>query len=135
MILVDTSVLICFLKGRLDEKTALFRQIMERDVPFGFSAFTYQEALQGARDQAEFEKLKSYMSDQIIYYVPNNISTFTRAASIYFDLRRKGVTVRSTIDVLIALTAIDNNLYLLHNDNDFDVMASYLPDLRILTPL
>jgi predicted nucleic acid-binding protein len=42
VILVDTSVLIDFLKGRTAAKTALLREILLRDVPFGFSAFTYQ---------------------------------------------------------------------------------------------
>lgn len=135
MILVDTSVLIGFLKGQPGAKTALFREIITRDVPFGFSAFTYQEVLQGARDKAEFTKLKAYMSTQTIYCVQDELSVYDRAARMYFDLRRKGVTVRSTIDVLIALIAIDNGLYLLHNDSDFDVMASHIPGLRILTAL
>lgn len=54
---------------------------------------------------------------------------------MYFDLRRSGVTIRSTIDVLIALTAIQNNLHLLHNDRDFDIMAEKLPKLKILNSL
>lgn len=135
MILVDTSVLIGFLKGQPGEKNALLREAMVHGVPFGFSAFTYQEALQGSRDEAEFAKLKAYMSTQTVYCVQEELSVYDRAARMYFDLRRKGITVRSTIDILIALTAIDNKLYLLHNDNDFDVMAPHVPELRILTAL
>ncbi|MGI6666565.1 MAG: type II toxin-antitoxin system VapC family toxin [Bacillota bacterium] len=135
MILVDTSVLIDFLKGRSTAKTASFREVLLRDVPFGFSVFTYQEVLQGSRDEAEYARLKAYMSTQKIYCVPDEVSVYERAARMYFDLRRKGVTVRSTIDVLIALTAIDNHLYLLHDDNDFDVMARHVPELEILTAL
>lgn len=135
MILVDTSVLVSFLKGHRGEKTALFREAMLRDIPFGFSAFTYQEVLQGSRDEAELAKLTEYMSTQLIYCIPGEISVYDRAARMYFDLCRKGVTVRSTIDVLIALTAMDNALYLLHDDNDFDAMARHIPELRILTTL
>lgn len=135
MILVDTSVLISFLKGQPGEKTALLREIMVRDVPFGFSAFTYQEVLQGSRDEAQFTKLKAYMATQTIYCVSEELAVYDRAARMYFDLRRKGVTVRSTVDVLIALTAIDNRLFLLHDDNDFDVMARHVPELKILTAL
>lgn len=135
MILVDTSVLIDFLKGLRNERTALFKDIIARDIPFGFSAFTYQEVLQGARDELEFEKLAAYMSTQTIYYVRDELSVYEKAARMYFDLRRKGVTIRSTIDVLIALTATENKLYLLHNDNDFDTMARHLPELKVLTAL
>ena len=135
MILVDTSVLIDFLKGLRNERAALLKDIVARDIPFGFSAFTYQEVLQGARDEQEFEKLAAYMSTQTIYYIRDELPVYEKAARMYFDLRRKGVTIRSTIDVLIALTATENRLYLLHNDNDFDAMARRLPELKVLTTL
>jgi predicted nucleic acid-binding protein len=54
---------------------------------------------------------------------------------LYFTLRRKGITPRSTIDMLIALTAIEFNLLLLHDDRDFDVMAEHIPELNILNIL
>jgi predicted nucleic acid-binding protein len=110
----------------------LFEDILARDVPFGISAYTYQEVLQGARDDAEFARLRDYLGSQTIYLPPSELSHFERAAKLYFDLRRSGVTVRGSIDVLIALTAIENNLLLLHNDRDFDAIASYMPELRIL---
>jgi len=94
MILVDTSVLIKFFKGDADHKTEIFKEILEQDVPFGISAYTYQDVLQPAR--------------------------------------RNGVTPRSTLDILIALTAIANNLVLLHHDRDFDIMAGHIEELRIL---
>lgn len=131
MILVDTSVLIGFLKGQLDDKTELFKEILSRDIPFGISSYTYQEVLQGARNEKEFQTLKEYLSTQQIYYLESEASTFEKAAKLYFNLRRKGVTPRSTLDMLIALTAIENNLALIHNDSDFDMMAEYTPELRI----
>ena len=135
MILVDTSVLIGFLKGDVNEKTELLNEVISRDAPFGISAYTYQEVLQGAKDKIELQKLKGYLSTQLIYYLNQDASTYEKAAILYFDLRRKGITPRSTIDILIALTAIENKLALLHNDHDFDIMASHMPELRILNTI
>jgi predicted nucleic acid-binding protein len=63
--------------------------------------------------------------------LPETIETYEKAAHLYFDLRRKGVTPRSTIDILITLTAIEHNLLLLHNDKDFDIISEKLTDLKI----
>ena len=123
MILVDTSVLIGFLKGQNDAKTLLFNEILTRNIPFGISAYTLQEVLQGARNEKDYLKLWEYLSTQIIYFLPGEISTYEKAARLYFDLRRKGFTPRSTIDILIALTALENQLMLLHNDRDFDLIG------------
>jgi predicted nucleic acid-binding protein len=46
--------------------------------------------------------------------------SYASAAKIYFKCRKKGITISSTIDCLIAQSAIENNLFLLHNDSDFD---------------
>jgi predicted nucleic acid-binding protein len=135
VVLVDTSVLIGFFKGQVDEKAVLFKDVLSRDIPFGISSYTYQEVLQGARNEAEFNTLKEYLSTQQIYYLETEASTFEKAARIYFDLRRKGVTPRSTLDIIIALTAIENKLALLHNDNDFDLMSNYIPELTVLNSL
>ncbi|MCL1916700.1 MAG: PIN domain-containing protein [Peptococcaceae bacterium] len=135
MILVDTSVIIGFFKGQTDNKTKLFEEILTHEIPFGISAYTYQEVLQGARNENEYELLWSYLSTQAIYYLPEKASTYEQAARLYFDLRRQGVTPRSTIDILIALTAIENHLLLLHNDHDFDMMAAKVKDLRVFTSL
>lgn len=132
MILVDTSVLIDFLKGQTNEKIQLFDEILSRNIDFGFSSYTFQEVLQGAQNEKEYEQLRDYLSTQIIYFLPEETATYEKAARLYFDLRRKGITPRSTIDVLIALTAIENNLLLLHNDRDFDLMAKQVKALNVL---
>ncbi len=133
MVLVDTSVLIGYLKGQTDNKTELLKDVLIRETPFGISSYTYQEILQGARNEKEFETLKEYLSTQKIYFLKQEISTFEKASRMFFDLRRKGSTPRSTIDILIALTAIEYNLILLHNDNDFDNISKHIPDLKIMT--
>lgn len=135
MVLVDTSVLIAFLKGQTSDKVSIFNEILSRDVPFGISSITYQEVLQGARDEAELQTLKEYLSTQKIYFLEQSISTYEEAAILCFKLRRKGITPRSTLDLLIALTAITNNLALLHDDRDFDTMAVHIPELRILNSI
>jgi len=48
-----------------------------------------------------------------------------------FVCRKSGITVRSTIDLLIAQIAIENNLFLLHSDKDFDFIASVIKELKI----
>ncbi len=73
-----------------------------------------------------------YKETQIIYFLPEEKAAYEKAARLYFDLRRKGITPRSTIDILIALTAIENKLMLLHNDRDFDLMAEQVDALKIL---
>ena len=135
MVLVDTSVLIGYLKGQEDPKTLLFEEILEKNVPYGISILTYQEVLQGAKDEREFEVLKDYLSTQRLYYISQDRETYEQSAGIFFKLRRKGITPRSTIDVLILTTAIEHNLALLHNDRDFDHMAEHISELRLLSSL
>jgi predicted nucleic acid-binding protein len=135
MILVDTSVMIDYLKGMDNAKTRLLDKAIEFDIPFGISVYTYQEVLQGARDENEFQLLKQYLSSQKVYMLPNMIKSYEQAARLFFDLRRKGRTIRSIIDVLIAQTAIHYRMFLLHNDRDFDNIAEAVEPLNILEEL
>ena len=135
MVLVDTSVLIDFLRGRENKKTGLFETILERKLPYGIAVFTYQEILQGARNESEYDKLKDYLSTQTVYFLPEKVEIYTEASRLYFDLKRKGITPRSTIDILIALTAMEHTLLLLHNDRDFDRIAEKITGLKLLTRL
>jgi len=135
LILVDTSVLIDFLHGTKNEKEKLFEAVLVQNLPFGITAYTYQEVLQGAKNESEYKKLNAYLSTQLFYFLPENHEAYEEAARLYFDLRRQGVTPRSTIDVLIASIAIRYGLYLLHNDHDFDLIASKTSGLKILRQL
>ena len=130
MILVDTSVLVDVLKGVQNEKSALFKRIVERNLSYGISEYTYLELLQGARNHKEYNNLNEYLLDMTIYMLPKTVEIYEQAASMYFNLRRQGVTPRSTIDVLIALTAIEHGLMLLHNDKDFDAMGNKVAKLK-----
>jgi len=130
--LVDTSVLIDYLRGQDNPKALLFKEILDNNIPYGISALSYQEVLQGAKDEAEFQVLKDYLSTQRLYYLKPAREIYEHSAAIFFKLRRNGITPRSTIDVLIVATALENKLVLLHNDRDFDLMAASIPELRIL---
>ena len=127
MILADTSVLIDFLAGKETESGQRLKTILQQGIPFGISSFIYQEVLQGAKSEKEYRLLKKYLETQLFYHPKDPVESFAKAAKIYFDCRRKGVTIRSTIDCIIAQTAIEHDLFLLHNDSDYDAMASVIP--------
>lgn len=127
MILVDTSVLIDFLKGTMNEGSAKFTQILKDGLPFGINSFICQEVLQGAASQKEFRLLKKYLESQLFYHLRHPIESYVEAAMIYMECRRKGITIRSTIDCLIAQTALEHNLLLLHSDTDFVAMSKVVP--------
>ena len=133
MILVDTSVLVNYFKGNETQKTRVYDAVLNQGVAYGISPYTYQELLQGAKDEREYRLLKEYLETQQFYFLPSSLETFDRAAHLYFDLRRQGITPRGTIDIFIALTAIHHNLGLLHDDRDFDSMASVIKSLKIVT--
>ncbi len=121
MYLVDTSVLIDFFKGIDTPQSKKFENILQLQIPFSISVFTYQEVLQGAKDVKEYDKLNSYLSTQKIIYPEKE--SYEKAAKLFFTCRKSGITIRSTIDTLIATAAIENDLILLHSDKDFTYMA------------
>jgi hypothetical protein len=127
MILVDTSVLIDFFRGINNPAKVRFKSILEQDIPFGITALIYQEVLQGAKSEKEYADLNKYLSSQRFFHPKDPIETFAKAARLYFRCRKKGITIRSTVDCLIAQISIENELLLLHNDRDFEAMAAVAP--------
>lgn len=123
MILVDTSVLVGLFKGASNDAANRMRDILRHHIPFGITSVIYQELLQGAKSEQEYTLLKDYLSSQRFFHPRNSVESYADAARIYFSCRNKGVTVRSTIDCLIAQIAVEQDLILLHNDRDFDAMA------------
>ncbi|XCN71341.1 MAG: PIN domain nuclease [Candidatus Electrothrix aestuarii] len=123
MILADTSVLIDLFKGNDNGAVRVFREIIQQEIPFGITSVIYQEVLQGAKTEKEYDTLKEYLSTQIFYHPKDPLISYAEAAEIYFTCRRKGITIRSTIDCLIAQTALEHQLFLLHNDRDFQLIA------------
>jgi len=131
MILVDTSVLIDLFKGKENEVTLRFRSLLQQQVPFGITSVIYQEILQGAKTEKEYATLKEYLSSQRFFHPKDPVESYGRAARIYFACCRKGITVRSTIDCLIAQIALEHDLFLLQNDSDFIAMAPVI-GLRLI---
>ena len=130
MILVDTSVLVNFFKGITNKQVIKLENAIKDKIPFGINNLIYQELLQGARSEKEFDLLKEYLSTQRFYDLKNAKESYEAAAKNYFYCRKNGITVRSTIDMLILQTAMENNLYLLHDDRDFSNIAKILTDLK-----
>jgi predicted nucleic acid-binding protein len=90
----------------------------------------YREVLQGASSRADLDRLEEYLSTQRFYHLRDPVASYREAALLFFRCCRNGVTVRSTIDCLIAQSAIEHDLLLLHNDRDFDLMAGVIPELK-----
>ncbi len=131
MVLVDTSILIDYLKGRQNKSTKEFKHIRSMRIPYGINVYIYQELLQGCASKKEYQLLKKYLDTQVFYSLRKHRQSFAKAAMIYLKCRKKGYTVNSTIDCLIAQTALENNLYLLHNDSDFDSIKKVEKELKI----
>jgi len=131
VILVDTSVFVDYFRGTSTPAVDVLKQLVADDADIGLSPYVYQELLQGARDELEFARMKRVLITQEFLWLPQTVKTFEKAGRLYFDLRRAGVTVRSTIDVLIALTAMEHQVPLLHSDRDFDHITAAVEGLQI----
>ena len=131
MILVDTSVLINYLKDQKNEAVKQFEYILEKSLPYGINTFIYQEILQGAKTNKEYNLLKEYFETIPLYHLKYDKESYEQAALINIRCRENGITIRSMIDLLIAETAIENDLYLLHGDNDFINIAKVIKELKL----
>jgi predicted nucleic acid-binding protein len=129
--LVDTSVWVDYLRGTSTQAVEKFQRILDETRPFGITSLIYQELLQGTDSDASFARLDTYLRTQRFYHSQDPLTTYTEAARIYFRCRRKGITIRSTIDCLVAQIAIENDLLLLHSDRDFDDIAVVVSELQI----
>jgi predicted nucleic acid-binding protein len=131
MYLVDTSVWIDFLRGRNVAHVGTLSSLLEGDDIVGVAPIIVQEILQGADSEERFEKWRKYFSDLFCYIPQDHEAAHVSAARLYLQCRRKGKTPRSSNDCLIATIAVEHGLTLLHNDRDFDVIASVEPALRL----
>ena len=84
----------------------------------------YQEILQGIRDEAAFRKMRIALDAAVMVEDPMERALFLEAAELYRLARRKGLTIRSSVDALIAACAIRHNLPVLHHDRDFSLLAT-----------
>jgi predicted nucleic acid-binding protein len=124
---VDSSVLIGFLRGHSSPAIVRFQDLELREVPFLLPALCYQEVLQGAKDEREWRVLGDYLGALELLLPQDPLSTHQGAARIYFDCRRKGLTVRSSVDCYLAQMILDVGAVLLHDDDDFDSISQVRP--------
>ncbi|MDM8564278.1 PIN domain nuclease [Candidatus Halobeggiatoa sp. HSG11] len=131
MLLVDSSVWIDYFNGKETPNTLYLRDKADRNKIL-VGDLIICEVLQGFRHDRDFEAARNLLLS-FAYHDITGRKVALLAAENYRTLRRKGVTVRKTIDILIASFCIQNNHELLHNDKDFDVIEKYL-SLRVFHP-
>lgn len=119
MYLIDTSVWVNIFRDKTGIKRKNLENIIE-DNPFFLSHFIQMELLQGAKNEKEWQLLEVYLNEQD--YLTESSSILINSARIFYDLRRKDLTVRSSIDCCIAQLAITYDLILIHNDKDFETI-------------
>jgi len=124
MILVDTSVWIEIFRDKTGNIVKAFQRTIGTE-NYALSRFQQLELLQGAGDQKEWDLLDDYLSTQ--YFLEASRDTWPEAARIYFELRRKGVTINSPVDCCIAQIALEHGAFLLHRDKDFEKIARIRP--------
>lgn len=131
MILVDTSVWIDYFNGQKTLQTDLLEDFLT-DVPIIMGDLILTEILQGFRSDNDYKTAKSILSD-LPFHRMGGYQVAVQSAQNYRTLRKKGVTVRKTIDVIIGTYCILEDLPLLHDDRDFEPMVSHL-SLKIISP-
>ena len=124
MIVVDTSVWIDFLNGKDATHVRRLRAALgTEEIVVGDLMFC--EVLQGLDSEREARDVEALLRRfQIVPMAGDAIAV--AAARNYRTLRRLGVTVRKTIDLLIGTWCIENRTALLHNDSDFRPMTRHL---------
>ncbi len=125
MILVDTSVWIDYFNGIANRQTDLLHDYLETEEVIILDIILV-EILQGFRSEKNAVIAESYLKGLSCYQSLNPDSA-SIVSKRFRELRRKGITVRKTIDLIIAGWCLDNNVPLLENDKDFLLIQSGYP--------
>ena len=132
MYLVDTSVWIEVFRRPSSAAVEAFPDLEEVVICLPI----LQEVLQGFRDDRAFRIADEALHALPIVEAPLQTEVFEQAVDCYRLARRAGVTVRSSVDCLIAVCAVRNDLVLLHHDRDFNQLANLIPlRVRDMEPL
>lgn len=124
MILVDSSVWIDYFNGKVTWQTDLLdRKLSDELLVVG--DLILAEVLQGFRSDKDYETAKSFLSAMMFRPI-GGYNIAIQSADNYRKLRKSGITVRKTIDVIIATFCIVEDLTLLHDDRDFKPMTTVL---------
>jgi predicted nucleic acid-binding protein len=131
MIVVDTTVWIDYLGGTANPHTNWLDREMGRQ-RLGLTDLIFCEILQGIRDEATFKQMQHELGRFEIFST-GGIDLAVAAARNYRLLRARGITIRKTIDCLIASFCIEDGHTLVHRDRDFDPFEAEL-GLKVLHP-
>jgi len=124
MILIDTSVWVDYFNGIQTSQTDWLDSSLG-NTPLIIGDLILTEVLQGFQKDKDFKIAKDLLLG-IPFMTMGGQQLALESAMNYRFLRRKGVTVRKTIDIIIGTFCIHNQLQLLHCDRDFDPMVKFL---------
>jgi predicted nucleic acid-binding protein len=124
VILVDSSVWIDYFRGVSSAETGYLDSLLGRE-PLLIGDLILTEVLQGFESDADFEKAIALL-DAFETVPLAGKAICEQAARNFRTLRRKGVSIRKTIDTIIATSCIENGYTLLHRDRDFDAFEKHL---------
>lgn len=124
MILVDSSVWIDYFNGRATPQTDRLDALLGNEELLT-GDLIWAEVLQGFRRERDFERARRALAEMPCADLAGKDVALASAQN-YRRLRQNGITVRRTIDVIIATFCIRNDHALLHADRDFEVMRAHL---------
>jgi len=127
VILADSSVLIDVLRARRTAASDRLREVVRHESAWGVPLPCVLEVIQGARDEADWRLLRRFFESQHVVEPRTARDAHVAAARIWFDARRRGLTIRSATDCLIAQIALEHDAVLLHDDDDFDRITRVRP--------
>lgn len=131
MTIVDTTVWVDYFRGTPSAEAAwLDRELGSRRI--GLTDLILCEVLQGLRSETQFRSVNRELA-KLEIFATGGVVPAVAAALNYRALRARGVTVRKTIDCLIASFCIQHDHELLHHDADFDPFERFL-GLRVVHP-
>ena len=124
MILVDSSVWIDYFRGVPTPQADRLEELLSSE-PLLIGDLILTEVLQGFSTASDFNKARILLENMDVVTLGGK-ETCLQAARNYRTLRQKGVTVRKTIDTIIATSCIARGLSLLYSDKDFDAFVEHL---------
>ena len=125
MILVDTSVWVDFFAGRDLPQVVTLEHLIHDNEDLALCGIILTEILQGISDDSTYRRVQRHLTPLIMLPMPPAV--FVRAADIYRNLRKQGITIRKSNDCIIAATALEHHCQLLHNDKDFIPVTKHFP--------
>jgi hypothetical protein len=132
VIVVDTSVWVDVLNDNPTEAAARCIELIESGEPIALTDIVFTEILQGLRGDDEVRLVEEHLRAFPVLRL-GGLEDFALAAELYRSARRAGVTIRKTLDCLIAAPCVRTGAPLLHADADFDRLAT-CTELRLYPP-